>query len=142
MKQLFTIILALFCWATTVSAQDQPFKGDFVNEETGFLIHLDLYEETIEVPGLEFLGMMNGYLDGKTRNHVYGVWTLIKFEILGKKAKLRFVNDIGADTQDVTLTLIDEDTLDYSTSGGNSIRRVQDNKWAKTPSSMKLYRVK
>lgn len=142
MKQLLTFFFVLICWTATSAAQDQPFKGDFVNDETGFQIHLDLYEETIEVPGLEFLGTMNGYLNGKTRNHVYGVWTLVKFVIQDKKAKLRFVNDIGSDTQDVTLTVIDDETLDYAATGGNSIRRVQDNKWAKTPSSMKLYRVK
>lgn len=142
MKQLFAFILALLCWTATSSAQDQPFKGDFANEKTGFQIHIDLYEESVEVPGLAFMGLMNGYLDGKTNNDVYGVWTLIKFEVNKKKAKLRFINDIGSDTQEVILTLVDEDTLEYSTTGGNSIKRVQGNKLVKTASSMTLTRVK
>lgn len=121
------------------------FTGDFTNDETGFRLHLNLDEEAIEIPGMSFLGLTNGYLDGKTNNHVYSVWMLLKYEMNadGRKVKLRFSNDIGSDSQDVELTLIDDDTIKYEALGINSIRKVEGGKkLVKTPSSMILNRKK
>ena len=87
----------------TMQAQN-PFNGTLVNEETGVRLHLDFDNETIEIPGMSFLGPTNGYLDGKTRNHVYGVWMITRCESTDKKAKIRVTNDIGSDTQEIILT--------------------------------------
>lgn len=137
MKQLTTIIASLFC-SITASAQASLFKGDFISEETGIQLHLDLEEETVEIPGLSFLGPSNGYLDGKTNNHVYGTWMLVKFSVDGNKAKLRFTNDIGSDSQDIVLIYNDDDNISYSTTGGNCIRRVENRKLVKTQSTTTL----
>lgn len=137
MKQLIVFVWSLFCFITA-TAQANLFKGDFVSEETGIRLHLDLEDETVEVPGLEFLGPTHGYLDGKTNNHVYGIWTLVKFSVEGNKAKLRFTNDIGSDSQDIVLTYNDDEHIDYNTAGGNCIRRVENRKLVKTPSSATL----
>lgn len=121
------------------------FTGEFTNDETGFRLHLNLDEEAIDIPGMSFLGPTNGYLDGKTNNHVYGVWMLLKFELSadGRKVKLRFSNDIGSDSQDVELTLVDNDTIKYEAIGTNAIRKVEGGKkLVKTPSSMILKRKK
>lgn len=119
------------------------FNGEFESEQTGLRLHLNLDEEVIDIPGMSFLGATNGYLDGKTNNHVYGIWMLLKFELNedGDKVKLRFSNDIGSDSQDVLLTLIDDNTLKYEAIGGNSIRKVEGGrKLVKIPSSMILKR--
>lgn len=137
MKQLFTIIASLFC-CITASAQASLFKGDFISEETGIQLHLDLEEETVEVPGLSFIGPTHGYLDGKTYNDVYGTWMIVKFSVDGNKAKIRFTNDIGSDSQDIVLIYNDDDNISYSTSGGNCIRRVENRKLVKTQSSTTL----
>lgn len=139
MKQLITFIISLLC-CITASAQASLFKGDFVNEETGIQIHLDLEEETIEVPGLSFIGPTHGYLDGKTNNHIYGTWMLVKFSVEGRKAKLRFTNDIGSDSQDIVLVYTDDTHITYETTGGNCIKRVENRKLVKTPSSTVLHK--
>lgn len=119
------------------------FNGAFICEETGLRMYLDLDEESIDIPGMSFLGPTNGYLDGIDNNHVYGVWMLLKFNIEDNKVKLRFSNDIGSDSQDIVLTRIDDDTFDYVATGTNAIRKVEGGrKLVKIPSSMRLHRIK
>lgn len=156
MKQLITLLLALVGSFMTAQAQDADhpcdslcaespaeciFNGEFVCEETGLQLHLDLVDESIEIPGMSFLGPTYGYLDGKTNNHVYGVWMLMRFSIEGNKAKLRFTNDIGSDSQDVVLTKVDETTYQYTATGTNSIRKVEGRKLVKIPNTMTLRRI-
>ena len=121
----------------TMQAQN-PFNGTLVNEETGVRLHLDFDNETIEIPGMSFLGPTNGYLDGKTRNHVYGVWMITSCESTDKKAKIRVTNDIGSDTQEIILTYINDSTFRYNTVGGNCIRKVVGNKLEKIASEFTL----
>lgn len=121
------------------------FSGEFECKETGFRLHLNLDAEDILIPGMSFLGPTNGYLDGVTNNHVYGVWMLLKFDFSndGKKVRLRFSNDIGSDSQDVDLTLLDDDSIKYEAIGTNTIRKVEGGKkLVKTPSVMVLKRKK
>lgn len=141
MKQLITTLF-FFLSAIVMSAQESsPFNGRFVCDETGLQLCLDLDEESIDVPGMSFLGKTNGYLDGKTNNHVYGVWMLMKFSVEDNKAKLRFTNDIGSDSQDITLTRIDDTHYEYTATGGNSIRKVVGRKLVKIPANMTLRRI-
>ena len=158
MKQLITLFLLLFV-PLAVVAQDFAasdsiadcadeasaaciFNGEFISDETGLRLHLDLDAETIEIPGMSFLGPTNGYLDGISNNHVYGVWMSLKFNVDGEKATLRFSNDIGSDSQDVLLSLNPDGTLSYTAMGGNNIKKVEGGrKLVKIPATMKLRRV-
>lgn len=158
MKQLIALFLLLFVRLTVV-AQDCVssdtiahcaeeaataciFNGEFISDETGLRLHLDLDNETIDIPGMSFLGPTNGYLDGISNNHVYGVWMLLKYSVNGQKATLRFSNDIGSDSQDILLTLNSDGTLTYTTTGGNNIKKVEGGrKLVKIPATMKLRRV-
>lgn len=160
MKQLLTLfILMLFtalgaaaqnCESTDTLAVDAEettesciFNGDFICPDTGLRLHLDLDEETIDIPGMSFLGPTNGYLDGTDNNHVYGVWMLLKFSVDGNKATLRFSNDIGSDSQDVLLTLNADGTLQYAALGANNIKKVEGGrKLVKIPAAMTLQREK
>lgn len=158
MKQLITLILALFCTTLTLHAQEDCckcdtataaetvksiFSGEFVSDELGLRLHLNLDEEDILIPGMSFLGPTNGYLDGKTNNHVYGVWMLLRFSAEGDKAKLRFTNDIGSDSQDIVLTRIDDDTFEYKAVGTNVITKVEGGrKLVKIAASTTLRRIK
>lgn len=157
MKQLITLILALCCSTLALYAQDNCctgdsvansqqscsfFTGEFVSDETGLQMHLNLDEEDILIPGMSFLGPTNGYIDGKTNNHVYGVWMLLRFTVEGNKAKLRFTNDIGSDSQDIVLTRIDDNTIDYKTVGPGVITKVEGGrKLVKIATSMTLRRI-
>lgn len=140
MKQLTATIVLVLTSVATAMAQS-GFTGHFLCEETGLHLYLDLDKESIEVPGMSFLGATHGYLEGTTNNHVYGVWMLIRHSVEDNKAKLRFTNDIGSDSQDIALTLVNDSTLEYTAVGGNAIRKVEGRKLVKIPTSMTLHRV-
>lgn len=144
MKQMITLLLCMLCAWTSATAQTTnfDFNGEYVSDETGLRLHLNLDEETIAIPGMSFLGDTNGYLDGKTNNHVYGVWMLLSWTVDGDKVKMRFTNDIGSDSQDVLLTRVDDNTFEYKAIGTNVITKVEGGrKLVKIPSSMTLKRL-
>jgi hypothetical protein len=117
---------------TAKTAAAQPFKGHFVCKEHGVHLHLNLYEADLTAPGFSFLGKLNGYMDG----NIYGTWMLTRHEVKDGKARLRFANDIGSDTQDAELTLTSDSTFHYRAIGGNAVRRAVGRKLVKTEGSM------
>ena len=100
----------MFAILTAVVAQ-QPWKFQLHCPEEKIDLHLDLYEESIEVPGLEAFGPMNGYLDG----NIYGVWYVVGFDIKDDKhATITIANDLGSEDQKLTLTHRKNSVLWYS----------------------------
>ncbi len=138
MRRCFLILLCILSFNALSAQSDQNiFKGTFWNEENRIRIVLNLYEESIRIPGYDFLGMTNGYLSG----NVYGTWLLTSFHIDNEnQATLRFSDDRGADSQTVILTRQADSTFVYATSGGNAIRKVVGRKLVKIPSNMTFRR--
>ncbi len=133
-----TFAFALCSMAQSTSQPPRPFEGHFHCKETGVNLYLNLYEETISVPGFSFLGKMNGYMNG----NIYGTWMLVKHSIEGNTAHLRLSNDIGSDTQDIDFTLNPDSTYTYDAIGGNAIRRAVGRKLVKTTGHMIFERMK
>ena len=127
MKKTFRAIayccIGLLAGSLQAMAQS-PFNGTLYNEETG----------------VRLLGLTHGYLDGKTNNHVYGVWMVTRVQQKGKKARIRVANDIGSDAQEILLTCINDSTFRYSAVGINSIRKVVGRKLEKISSDMILHK--
>lgn len=115
---------------------DRPFKGRFYNEENRIYLTLDLYEATLDAPGLSFLGKMNGFMNG----NIYGIWLLTSCQVEGKTAMLRLSDDQGSDAQTVRLTAQSDSILIYKAVGGNNIRKVEKRKLVKIPSEMTFRR--
>lgn len=137
-NKLLPFFCALMLAGGQLSAQTagRPFKGRFYNEENRIYLTLDLYEATLDAPGLSFLGKMNGFMNG----NIYGIWLLTSHKIEGKTATLRFSNDQGSDAQTVRLTAQSDSVLIYKALDGNSIRRVEKRKLVKIPSEMTFRR--
>lgn len=137
-NKLLLFFCALMLAGGQLSAQtaDRPFKGRFYNEENRIYLTIDLYEATLDAPGLSFLGKMNGFMNG----NIYGIWLLTSHKIEGKTATLRFSNDQGSDAQTVRLTAQSDSVLIYKALDGNSIRRVEKRKLVKIPSEMTFRR--
>lgn len=114
----------------------RPFEGHFYCKETGVDIFLNLYEADLDVPGSEFLGKMHGYMCGE----IYGTWMLIKHEVKGNKALLRFTNDIGSDSQNIEFTQLYDSVYTYRATGGNEIRKAVGRKLVKVTGDMKFRR--
>ena len=60
-KYIVTCLVGLCAGLTTARS---PFKCTLYDRENKIYLHLDLYEESINVPGMEMFGPMNGYMNG------------------------------------------------------------------------------
>lgn len=142
MKKYF-LLSALFLMsllkaaAQSSGAEIRPFKGTFENREAQLSLVIDLYDTTIEAPGLSFLGKLNGYLAGRG---VYGTWLLVDHKVEGEKATLRLSIDTGADSQTVELTQLSDTTMRYRAIGGNSVKKAHGRKLIKINSEYVLRR--
>ena len=114
--------------------QSEPFKGHFIDVKENVHLQLNLYVASLQVPDMEFVGKVNGYMHG----NIYGIWLLTKYKIKGNTATLRFSHDSGADAQTVELTLINDSTMLYRAVDGNAVRKVHKRKLVKIPAELKF----
>lgn len=136
----YRLILSALCLFLVPSLRAQVpgiFKGTFTCEEHKVTLALDLYEETVTVPGFSFLGKMHGYLAGKG---VYGTWLVTGKEIKDNTATIRMSNDTGSDAQTIELKLINDSVFQYRTVAGNSLRRAVGNKLVRIADKMTFKR--
>lgn len=130
------IFIAFFSISGLLFAEG-PWKIHLHCPEEKIDLRLDLYEESIEVPGLEAFGPMNGYLDG----NIYGVWYVVGFDIKDDKhATVTIANDLGSEDQKLTLTQTSDSTYHLKFLGYNAVKRAQGKKLVKIPSEMKMKR--
>ncbi len=134
MKKLFALLLYLV--SLPICAQ-RPFEGHFVCKDVGVSLHLNLYEENMDVPNFSFLGKTHGYMDGKG---LYGTWILTRCSVKKNTATLRFSNDIGSDSQDVSLTLNADSTYSFHAINGNALRKAEGRKLVKITGDMTFNR--
>ena len=94
---------------------------------------MDLYEESINVPGMEMFGPMNGYMNG----NVYGIWMITSSKIENEKtATFRLSNDLGSETQEVKLTVRKRFHILVGTARGTVIKKVVNKKLVKIPRNL------
>ena len=114
---------------------EQPWKLRLTSPEEKINLKLDLYEESIEVPGLEDFGPMNGYMDG----NIYGIWYVVGFDIKDDQhATITIANDLGSEDQKLTLTKNSDATYQLKFLGYNAVKRAQGKKLVKIPSELKM----
>ena len=134
MKRILFLFFIALSLSSTVMAQG-PWKLKLLCPEENVRLHIDLYEESIKVPGMEMFGPMNGYLGG----NIYGVWTVTSFKIQDDKtATLRLSNDLGSETQKVTLTQQSDSLYLLHLDGVNVVKRVVGKKLVKVPIDFKM----
>ena len=121
--------------AVACSAQ-QTFKGIFWSEEEGIYLRLDLYEETLPVPGMDYLGQTNGYMEG----NVYGIWMVTSSRIKNRTATVKLANDFGSESQVITLTAENDSTLLYKAKEPAVIKRAVKRKLVKIPDTIRFIR--
>ena len=87
--KIWPLILFSFSYVTSPAQEAKIFSGDFYNKSNDIALHLNLLEETINIPGFSMLGPTNGYMNG----NVYGTWIVTSFKIKDKTFK-----HVSADT--------------------------------------------
>jgi hypothetical protein len=132
-KLLVLLVVALMPFAIQAQeATDSLFKGKFKNAELNIQCQLNLYEDIIEVPGLE-LETCYGFLQGR----INGCWMILKVkEIDGTTAVVRVVSEKGSDAQDLKLKLTGNE-LEIQQENGY-IKGIQGNKYVKLPKVLKM----
>ncbi|MBR4187630.1 MAG: hypothetical protein IKO60_04380 [Bacteroidaceae bacterium] len=136
MKKKATLAVALAI--ATASIGQRPWKVNLQQPEEGINLRLDLYEESIEVPGMEAFGPMNGYMDG----NIYGVWYVVSFDIKDDShANVTIANDLGSEDQKLTLTQTSDSTYQLRFLGYNAVKRAQGKKLVKIPTEFVMKKV-
>ena len=127
---LFTLVLCPYSYA------NNPWKLSLTDPKEKVSLTIDLHEESVEVPGMEMFGPMNGYLGG----NIYGVWAVTSFKIKKDKATLRLSNDLGSETQEAELTQTSDSTYTLKLLGSTVVKRAEGRKLVKITSTLKMIR--
>ena len=134
MKRIFAILFAML--STLVVSAQRPFDGFFTNDELDLRCQLNLYADSIPVPGLE-MDNCYGYLQGK----INGTWVILKIKEMDEKSALvRAVSDRGSDGQDVKIVLT-ESGVSMTLVNDNNMKAISGKKYVKMPKPFKLERM-
>ncbi len=133
MRRMVLTALLLVGLQATLAAQ--TFKGSFRNEELKMTMELDLYNDSVPVPGIE-----DEYCYGYLRGDINGMWVILKVTELGEdKALVRAACDNGSDAQNLELKLVD-DKLQVRQVGDTLIKGISGKKYVKLPKPFFLYK--
>ena len=135
MKKLFLFLFVFYASLLLVSAQntDKPFRAYIYNNEYEVFMRLDLYGESITVPGQELYGELPGYL-GKKHNSF--CWVITSSKIEGKTAELQMINDYGSEDLTATLTAENDSLYVLKQVEGSTLKVPKEGKWQKLPSKL------
>lgn len=128
-RKIITSVL-LFCGITGFAQEE--FKCRIENKEYSVFMQLNLYEETVKIPGQEILGETFGYLKKTTDPRV---WMITGVEIDEKthKATLEMVNDYGSEDLTAELQILDDGSYQLRQLEGSTIKVAGKSKWIKLP---------
>ena len=135
MKKLFLFSILFHIALLSASAQQnsKPFHAYLYNNDYEVFMRLDLYGESITVPGQELYGELPGYL-GKKHNSF--CWLITSSKIDGEKAELQMINDYGSEDLTATLTLENDSLYVLRQVEGSTLKVPKDGKWQKLPSKL------
>ena len=135
MKKLFLILIVFQVSLLSVSAQTtaKPFRAYIYNNEYDVFMRLDLYGESITVPGQELYGELPGYL-GKMHNSF--CWLITSAKIDGQRAELQMINDYGSEDLTAMLTAENDSLYVLKQVEGSTLKVPKDGKWQKLPSKL------
>ena len=135
MKKLFLIFIVFHLSLLSVSAQNtaKPFRAYIYNNDYEVFMRLDLYNESITVPGQELYGKLPGHL-GKKHNSF--CWLITSSKIEGQTAELQMINDYGSEDLTATLTVENDSLYVLRQVEGSTLKVPKEGKWQKLPSKL------
>ena len=135
MKKLFLFSIVFHIALLSASAQQssKPFRAYLYNNDYEVFMRLDLYNESITVPGQDLYGELPGYL-GKKNNSFCWLITSAKFD--GNKAELQMINDYGSEDLTATLTAENDSLYVLKQVEGSTLKVPKEGKWQKLPSKL------
>ena len=136
-RYLFITILVAWMIPLIILA-GEPFRGTFEAKDLGMKMVIDLYNESIEVPGMEMFGQLNGYINGTGLYRTWYVSTIKSTD--DEKAIVHFSNDLGSETQPVELSVKGDSLIHFKAIGGNVMKKAVGKKLVKIQSEFDLKR--
>lgn len=135
MKRLILFLIACQISVLSASAQktNKPFRAYIYNNEYEVFMRLDLYSESITVPGQELYGNLPGYL-GKRHNSF--CWLITSTKIDGNTAELQMINDYGSEDLTARLTVEKDSLYVLRQVEGSTLKVPKEGKWQKLPSKL------
>lgn len=128
--------MLMACLGMSAQTEVKPWKCVLEHAETGAKLHLDIYEETVDVPGMDMLGPMNGYMGG---GKLYGLWMTTAAEVVDERtARLRLSNDLGSETQECLLRLANDSTVVMELRGSTVLKMREGKKLTKLSKTLML----
>ncbi|MCI6504008.1 MAG: hypothetical protein MSA13_05265 [Prevotella sp.] len=113
-------------------AQDGVFKGKIYNAEYDVFIEMNLYEETVRIPGQDILGAVYGYLKKNTDSRVWIIMG-VKIEVDGRTATLDIVNDYGSEDLVALLRVDSDGSYTLTQQEGSTMKVAGKGKWIRLP---------
>lgn len=130
------IALSIITALPTVLQADEKWVFKAFSPTEQVWLNINLYEESIEVPGMEMFGPMNGYVNGQG---IYGTWMVTSVKkTTEKEALINLSNDLGSETQAVRLSLPNDSTCVFEQQEGHVIKKAVGRKLVKIPQKIEL----
>ena len=125
-------LFLIFAFTLSIVGQE-PFNGQYLNNDLKIKLMLNLYKNNIPVPGFE-LDSCYGYLQGSLN----GSWIILKVKSVdANRAEVRAVSERGSDAQDLLLVYNNEGgTIIISQQKEANIKGVKGRKYIKLPKDM------
>lgn len=138
MKILRKLAAVVFFLSVHVSLFAQrPFEGYFLNNDLDISCRINLYADSIPVPGLE-TDSCYGYIQGR----INGTWILLRQKEASREHILmRAVSDRGSDAQDIEFVLGEDGQIIMRQVDGAYIKGIDKRKYVKLPKNVVLSRM-
>ena len=118
--------------------ESRPFRCYLYNSEYEVYLDIDLYEESINVPGNELYGQLPGYL-GKKNNPF--CWPITAAKLKSEQtAELSLINDYGSEDLTATLTRENDSIYVLKQEKGSTLKVPKNGKWQKLPKQLSFKR--
>lgn len=138
MKKFYLLACLLFVTGSICGQNDNeaPFKAYIYNNVYNIYMQLNLYDNSIIVPGHEIYGELPGFL-GKKR-HSYS-WMITSCKLKNKRhAEITLINDTGSEDLIATLTVKNDTTYILKQEKGSTLKVPDKGKWLKLPSEIEF----
>ena len=137
-KYLFIYVTVLL--SLVVNAQNktsEPFKGTIGNAEYKIYLTIDLYNNSVTVPGQELFGKLPGFLGDSIDSRK---WLITSATIKKNTARLEMTNDYGSEDLIATLTQNEDNSYTFKQITGSNIKIARNRKWQKLPKELLFFK--
>lgn len=132
-KAIVIALLTIVSLSMNAQQNNDSFRAYLFNKEYDVFLRIDLYNESITIPGQELYGQLPGYL-GKMHNSF--CWVITAANINGNTAELQMINDFGSEDLNATLTVENDSLYRLKQVEGSTLKVPKNGKWQKLPKNL------